>query len=128
MSKYSPLAAHLEGTGRDSVPMTFAEIERVIRASLPRSAYRHRSWWANNPADRPQIQGWRDAGYKLARVDMTGRRAVFEKIAPPAAEGPEPVEAGGAFSRVYGCMKGTVTVAPGVDLTAPLDVEWDAMR
>ncbi|MGB3813350.1 MAG: helix-turn-helix transcriptional regulator [Shinella sp.] len=25
---------------------------------------------------------------------------------------------------IFGCMKGTLTIAPGVDLTEPLDFEW----
>ncbi len=28
------------------------------------------------------------------------------------------------YDRVRGCMKGTITVAPGVDLAAPTDPEW----
>ncbi|WP_075292172.1 helix-turn-helix domain-containing protein [Pararhizobium arenae] len=28
------------------------------------------------------------------------------------------------LDRVRGCMKGTVTIAPGVDLTEPADPEW----
>lgn len=28
------------------------------------------------------------------------------------------------YDRVRGCMKGTVTIAPGVDLTEPTDPEW----
>jgi plasmid maintenance system antidote protein VapI len=25
---------------------------------------------------------------------------------------------------IFGCMKGTITIAPGVDLTEPMDFEW----
>jgi antitoxin (DNA-binding transcriptional repressor) of toxin-antitoxin stability system len=29
---------------------------------------------------------------------------------------------------LWGAMKGTVTIAPGVDLTEPIDVVWDAAQ
>ena len=43
---------------------------------------------------------------------------------------PRVSEAGSAdpFSRVYGALKGTVVIAPGTDLTAPVGEEWGAAR
>lgn len=32
------------------------------------------------------------------------------------------------FSRIYGALKGTVTIAPGTDLTSPVDADWDATQ
>ncbi len=32
------------------------------------------------------------------------------------------------FSRIYGALKGTVTITPGTDLTSPVNEEWDAAR
>ena len=32
------------------------------------------------------------------------------------------------FARIFGALKGTVTVRPGTDLTAPVDTEWKAGR
>ena len=34
----------------------------------------------------------------------------------------------GIFSRAYGALKGTVTIAPDTDLTSHIDAEWDAER
>jgi transcriptional regulator with XRE-family HTH domain len=34
------------------------------------------------------------------------------------------LEATNFYDRVRGCMKGTITVAPGVELTDPADPEW----
>ena len=34
------------------------------------------------------------------------------------------LEATNFYDRVRGCMKGTITIAPGVDLTEPADPEW----
>ena len=46
MSKYAPLAAHLREVGQETVPMTFADIERIIGTNLPPSAFKHRPWWS----------------------------------------------------------------------------------
>ena len=34
----------------------------------------------------------------------------------------------GSFSQIFGALKGTVKIPPGTDLTAPVDVEWEAER
>jgi antitoxin (DNA-binding transcriptional repressor) of toxin-antitoxin stability system len=57
---------------------------------------------------------------KLARVVVTRRgRPVAELVPPRAGTEPEP--------GLWGCMRGTVTIPPGVDLTEPvLDEPLDA--
>ena len=70
MSKYDPLADHLRGSGQESVPMTFADIEQVIGAKLPQSAFTHRAWWSNNPTNNVMTRAWLEAGYTTAEVDM----------------------------------------------------------
>ena len=82
MSKYGPLETHLRRSGQTSVPMTFGEIEHVIGAKLPPSAFKHRPWWSNNPSNSVITHAWLGAGYKTAEVDMTGRKLVFRKSAP----------------------------------------------
>ena len=141
MSKYEPLATHLRESGKTVVSMTFDEIERVIGAALPASAFRHRAWWSNNPANSVITYAWLKAGYKTADVNMPGRKLVFRRAAqagplPKAgngrpgresAEAPESADVG-FFSRVFGALKGTVTTKPETDLTAPVGEEWDAAR
>ena len=140
MSKYATLEAHLRESGQDTVPMTFADIEQVIGTDLPRSAFKYRPWWSNNPSNSSITQSWLKAGYKTENVDMAGKKLVFVKAAqypPPPESGahalrdaaPAPAAASGGFlSRVFGVLEGTVTVKPGTDLTAPIDTKWDAMR
>ena len=140
MSKYEPLATHLRNAEQDTVPMTFADIEQVIGATLPSSAYKHRAWWSNNPSNSVITHAWLAAGYKTANVDMAGRTLEFRKSAQygPAPEAggrafrdearaPDDADAG-SFSFVFGALKGTVTIRPGTDLTAPAETEWDATR
>ena len=140
MSKYAPLADHLRDSGQESVPMTFADIEQVIGSKLPQSAFSHRAWWSNNPSNSVITNSWLKAGYKTENVDMAGEKLVFTKAAqypPPAGSGapalrdavPAPAAAEvSSFSSVFGALKGTVTVHPGTDLTAPVEADWEAAR
>ena len=140
MLKYAPLADYLRGSGQESVPMTFGDIERVIGAELPQSAFTHRAWWSNNPTNNVMTHAWLEAGYTTAKVDMAAHTLVFRKAAqygPAAKSGSgelrdEPQDStaasGGFLSRVFGVLEGTVTIKPGTDLTAPIDTKWDATR
>ncbi len=134
MSKYAALEVHLRESGQDSVTMTFAEIERVIGADLPPSAFKHRPWWSNNPSNSVITHSWLKAGYKTENVDMAGKTLDFVKTAqyPPAVEtgshvlrDAAPAEAA-SFSLVFGALKGTVTIKEGTDLTAPVEADWEA--
>ena len=129
-SKYAPLESHLRDSGRERVPMTFGEIEHVIGAPLPKSALRHRTLWSNNPANWVMTKAWLAAGYATEQVDMQNRKLVFQKsIRTPHTGGDVPaVERGGSFADVFGALKGTVTIAPGTNLTDPIEEEWDAAR
>ncbi len=139
MTKYAALEDHLRETGEDTVSMSFADIEQIIGAELPASAYKHRPWWSNNPSNSVITYSWLKAGYKTANVDMDGQTLNFVK-ATPYAQPPEsgvqvareavaaPAADAGFFSRVFGALKGTVTIKPETDLTAPVETDWDAAR
>jgi antitoxin (DNA-binding transcriptional repressor) of toxin-antitoxin stability system len=59
------------------------------------------------------------ADRRLERVEVTKRGRVVAVLTPP----PDPA----AVEQLYGFMRGSVVVPPGVDLTAPaLDEPWDA--
>ena len=140
MTKYAALEDHLRNSGQGTVPMTFAHIERVIGAGLPPSAFKHRPWWSNNPSNSVITNSWLKAGYKTENVDMAGKKLVFVKVAqypPPPESGahalrdatPAPATAEAAsFSFIFGALKGTVTIKPGTDLTAPVEADWEAAR
>ena len=141
MSKYDPLADHLRGSGEASVSMTFDEIEHIVGTKLPPSAFKHRAWWSNNPINSVITCAWLEAGYKTANVDMPGRKLVFRKSvsddllsetgdgqhAQEESQASETVCAG-SFSRVFGALKGTVTIKAGTDLSSPVGEKWDATR
>ena len=120
------------------MPMTFEDVERVIGAKLPASAGT-RPWWSNNPTNNVMTKAWRAAGYESTRVDMTSRTLVFRRATPRGGRGggaPAPSYRGAPqrtkdsdwFAGFYGGLRGTVTIAPGADLTAPSGEAWDAER
>ena len=79
MSKYAPLGSYLRESGQEEIAMTFREIEAVIGAPLPASAYRRREWWANNPNRHTHARAWLEAGYITSEVNMDGQRLQFLK-------------------------------------------------
>jgi hypothetical protein len=139
MSKYDRLGAYLRGQDKQLVPMTFAEIERVVGTKLPKSQ-KHQAWWSNSTSNNVMTQVWLDAGYQTEQVDVPGRKLVFRRVRH-ATDGmrEEPrmfnIEARPttkvARHPAIGAMKGTFTIEPGYELTRPaLDPdeisEWEA--
>jgi hypothetical protein len=130
MSKYHPLRDFLETRGGETVPMTFAEIERVLGFKLPRSQT-IRAWWSNNPSNNVMTKEWLAAGYKTESVDLEGRKLVFRRVKRLAGQAATPkagaVGDSAAEKRrhpLFGVLKGWLTILPGTDLTAPADPEW----
>jgi hypothetical protein len=71
MAKYDPLRNFLHRRRRTpECELTFAEIERVIGAMLPKAAQRH-EWWAGfGPADYEAVQrkAWASVGFEARPV------------------------------------------------------------
>ena len=130
MGKYEPLTTFLAQAAETEVPMTFAEIERVTGHALPPSK-QYPAWWSNNPSNNVMTKAWLAAGYQTERVDIRGERLVFRRMTDRAstARTPEsPALTGNILERIRARLGGMVTVAPGVDLTAPVSDLWDAER
>jgi len=132
MTKYSPLGDFLRKQRRRAVSMTFAEIERVIGAKLPRS-HRYRAWWSNNAFNSVMTKVWLEAGYRTEQVDMEGRRLVFRRL--EAGQDPDGAterrsprlrrrSSASARHPLFGALKGSVRIVPGTDLTQPADPDW----
>ena len=126
MSKYEPLQRFLEGCQEDEVPMSFAEIERILGAHLPNSKG-YPAWWSNNPSNNVMTRAWLAAGYRTERVDVGGEKVVFRRDQAQSAPSDEtPRGRGFVLERLRARLAGTVLVPPGVDLTAPTGEVWDA--
>jgi hypothetical protein len=77
MGMYDPLNRFLSESGKDTVKMSFTEIERLLGRSLPQSAYTYNAWWANG--GHSQAGAWLNAGYKVSGIDFPGREVTFIK-------------------------------------------------
>ena len=75
MGKYTPLETYLRRRReRQSVELTFDDIERIIGALLPNSA-QNPDWWSNETTDPRQVQcrSWREAGFRALVLDGEDR-------------------------------------------------------
>ncbi len=89
MGIYDPLTRYLKDLGEDSWNANFAEIERIIRRSLPNSAYEHRPWWGNQRSgNHSQSKAWQEAGWETREVDLAHRTVRFERTGKIAGETP----------------------------------------
>jgi len=131
MGKYEPLGQFLRKQRTREVPLTFREIEKITGVTLPPKAQHHRAWWSNNPDNNVMTKVWLAAGFESAQVDMEGRKLVFRRVAKAResargfAEPPQkPYATKDGRHPLRGAMKGTIRIAPGVDLTEPAFPEW----
>lgn len=124
MSKYEPLRSFLKTKGAPVIPMTFAEIEKVLGFNLPNSQ-RYPAWWSNNRTNNVMTNEWLAAGYRTEQVDVAARKLVFRRTAEPDSQ-PSMLSGEKAPRRhaFFGWMKGLVTIPAGTDLTKPADPEW----
>jgi hypothetical protein len=124
MGKYDSLGEYLRKQRRNEIPMTFDRIEKITGTRLPRSATFYRAWWSNNASNSVMTQVWLDAGFQSEQVDMKGRKLVFRRVRPSADRPSGERPAAPARHPFIGCLKGTVHIPPGVDLTEPADPDW----
>jgi len=81
--KYLPIATFLMGRHSASaeVQLTFAEIENLIRANLPKAARTYRAWWANEKGKSRHVQAnaWMAVGWKVQGVDFDRQVVTFSR-------------------------------------------------
>jgi len=164
MSKYEKLKSILASRKRGGWRVSFAELEKLLGGLLPKSAYKYPAWWSNNPTNNSMTKVWLDAGWCTEQVDVPGQTVVFRRMLSDETATADHSYAGttktayekpagmmeaahmfdsndkqpksDVFAKLYGCMKGTVKVAPGVNLAAGLftddelksfDEKWDRL-
>jgi len=80
MRKYAALHSHLNKRNGRPEMLTFEDIEHIIGKPLPRSAHKHRSFWANDNQDHhSHARAWMRAGYRVAYVDREQKVIRFER-------------------------------------------------
>ena len=76
MGKYDPLFRYLKQSSKFQNILTYVEIENILSATLPTSAYKYKEWWDNN--SHVQSKSWREAGYTVETVHL-GDKVIFVK-------------------------------------------------
>ena len=80
MRKYAALHIHLNKRNGRAEILSFEDIEGIIGRSLPQSAVKHRSFWANDWQDHhSHARSWMRAGYRVAYVDREQKVVRFER-------------------------------------------------
>lgn len=73
MTKYELLEIFLRAQpiGSNEVTLAFRQVEQLIGAALPESAFAHREWWSNQTdiSNRPQARAWISAGFEVDTVN-----------------------------------------------------------
>jgi len=77
---YKPLGDFLESFGSDSVMISFAAIENMIKRKLPISARRRETWWTNRPRGQGHARAWQDLGWLVEGVDLQKGRVTFTRL------------------------------------------------
>jgi len=80
MSKYDALGTYLRQRNQSEVSMTFAEIERIVGFTLPKS-HKRLAWWSNSVGNNVMTRVWINAGYRADKVDVAARTIVFRRVA-----------------------------------------------
>ena len=85
--KYAPLRSFFEklSVSKRHVSLRFDEIEEILNARLPKSAFEYREWWANQSYGS-QAPSWRDAGFMVDGVDLKRKLVRFRRDAEPKAK------------------------------------------
>ncbi|MGG0655253.1 DUF7662 domain-containing protein [Rummeliibacillus pycnus] len=78
--KYLPLYEYLSKQQDKHIVLTFEEIEEILQAKLPKSAYKYQAWWGNTRSGTyVQAAAWLEAGFRVDIVQF-GRCVEFIKV------------------------------------------------
>lgn len=77
VGKYEPLRRHLEGLRDKTWRANFAEIERILGATLPSSARLYPAWWSNDASEGRQSSAWLGAGWRTGSVNLVQEALTF---------------------------------------------------
>ncbi len=81
--KYTPLENYLRSLpeSQGEVILSFEQIERIINAKLPPSAYEYQVWWANEKeGNHVNARAWANAGWKVESVDFNKKLARLVRL------------------------------------------------
>jgi hypothetical protein len=82
--KYTPLENYLRDLpeSQREVTLSFEQIERILNAKLPSSAYGYRQWWENEKeGNHVNTRSWSNAGWKVESLDFNEKWVKLIRIA-----------------------------------------------
>lgn len=83
IDKFSPLKQYLVSSDKSEITLSFAEIESIIGITLCKSAYTYSAYWLPSPT-HTMPNTILAAGYKIASIDLSGKRIALEKQNNPS--------------------------------------------
>lgn len=78
--KYTPLETYLRDLpkGQREVTLHFEQIESILNAQLPESAYESRAWWEHEKeGNHINTRAWANAGWKMESLDVNAKWVKF---------------------------------------------------
>lgn len=82
-SKYTPLENYLRELQdrQREVTLDFEQIERILRAALPSSAYEDRRWWDHETeGNHVNKRAWANAGWEISGLDVEAKWVRFRRV------------------------------------------------
>ena len=82
--KYAPLEQYLRElpAKQREVTLGFEQIESILEARLPSSAYEYRQWWDNEKeGNHVNARAWATAGWKIENVDFNKKQVNLVRVA-----------------------------------------------
>ena len=79
VSKFTNLSVYFHNLKKNSVTLTFNNIEKILKFKLCNSAYKYRTYFLNN---NPGMIGetWHSQGYKVKKINMKEQKIEFIKV------------------------------------------------
>ena len=81
--KYTPLEHYLRDLpdSQREITLGFDQIERILKAKLPSSAYGYRQWWENEKeGNHVNARAWANAGWKIENVDFNKKQVNLVRV------------------------------------------------
>ncbi len=81
--KYAPLENYLRGLpdSQREVSLRFQQIEGILNAKLPSSAYEDQRWWEHETeGNHITKRAWANAGWQIESLDVNQQRVKLVRI------------------------------------------------
>jgi hypothetical protein len=81
--KYTPLENYLRDlpANQKEVAFSFEQIEKILNAKLPPSAYEYQQWWENEKeGNHVNARAWANAGWKVENVDFNRKQVRLVRV------------------------------------------------